>query len=297
MSSPSAAELHLLYVLLDSNLPTGGFVSSSGLESYAKHGFLASTQTYTSKHAPSVTAVSRKISPAKGLMDFTLAELDNYASTTLCFVSDAWRAVDTALADSPGGKATVADIDDVESRIGNAINAIEALDQYHDTALLSHVARRSSKAQGVAMLTLYGRGLSAPPGLDEYLTNLDGRNLDLEKSRRTISDGIIDKMKRMIRLGKLPGHLATSWGVITAALGLPLGKQPVSDIYHRLHILTARSSLARASLPTHPLAALVRRSIQPYRSLRVLAASVTSMSRTHRTYIIKVPRFDHWASI
>jgi urease accessory protein len=224
MTSPSPAELHLLYVLLDSNLPTGGFVSSSGLESYAKHGFLASTQTYASKHVTSST-INRKISPAKGLMDFTLAELDNFASTTLCFVADAWKAVDTALSIVSTGKdAAVSALANADERIEKAIAAIEALDQYHDVALLSHVARRSSKAQGVAMLTLYGRGLSAPPGLDEYLPDLGGRDIQLEKRRRTISDGIVDRMKRMIRLGKLPGHLSTSWGVITAALGLPLGE-------------------------------------------------------------------------
>jgi len=225
MSSPSAAELHLLYVLLDSNLPTGGFVSSSGLESYAKHGFLASTQTYALKHTGSSTPVSRKITPAKGLMDFAHAELDNYASTTVCFVADAWRAVHAALTgpsstsdDSPVGRSG-----EVESRVNHAMTLIEELDQYHDAALLSHVARRSSKAQGVAMLTLYGRGLSAPPGLEEYLSDPGKRDLDTEKLRREVSSGIVDRMKRMIRLGKLPGHLSTSWGVITAALGLPLG--------------------------------------------------------------------------
>ena len=203
-TTPSAAELHLVYVLLDSNLPTGGFVSSSGLESYAKHGFLTATQAYE----PSETDRPAKVPATKAIMDFSLAELDNYASTTLCFVADAWSAVRHALSSTEQGDAA----------ISQAVASVVATDELHESTLLSHVARRSSKAQGVAMLTLYSRGLSQPIGVGDLQAG------DASEAGREIADGIVERMKRLVRGGKVPGHLATCWGVITAALGLPLGE-------------------------------------------------------------------------
>jgi urease accessory protein len=204
-TTPSAAELHLVYVLLDSNLPTGGFVSSSGLESYAKHGFLTAMPAYE----PAGSDRPAKVPATKAIMDFSLAELDNYASTTLCFVADAWSAVHQALVSAEQGDVAIA----------QAVASIEVTDELHESTLLSHVARRSSKAQGVAMLTLYSRGLSQPGGVGDLQV---GGASDAE---REIADGVVERTKRLVRAGRLPGHLATCWGVITAALGLPLGEQ------------------------------------------------------------------------
>jgi urease accessory protein UreF len=154
-------EQHLLHVLLDSNLPTGGFISSSGLESFAKHGLLD------------------KQGVTQSVVAFARAEIENYRMMTLCFVVDAWNLVTS----------------------GDTLDKIVTLDMYHESTTLSHVARRSSKAQGVAMLTLYARGL-CPSGTGNVM---------------------IDEYKRLIRQNKTPGHLAVCWGVITAVLGLPLG--------------------------------------------------------------------------
>ncbi|WVQ99882.1 hypothetical protein IAU59_007025 [Kwoniella sp. CBS 9459] len=256
-----AQEAHLLYVLLDSNLPTGGFVSSSGLESYAKHGFFTPTRpTYLNASAGTATAsagtgtgtgtgfssstssgsaggpstsantttrTEKRRSIAQGVTEFAWNEVGNYSSTTSGFVRDAWTVTDGSLerymrsqararakarerrrgairrstdnghghgnghrlsqdqnhrphahpnTNAGQGEAISGMVNaepkmdpnlNVETLVEKTVEVIQRLDQYHESTLLSHVGRRSSKAQGVAMLTLYSRGLSRPAGLDE----------------------------------------------------------------------------------------------------------------------------------
>ncbi|KGB79369.1 hypothetical protein I307_02339 [Cryptococcus deuterogattii 99/473] len=228
-SSPPAEELHLLYVLTDSNLPTGGFVSSSGLESFAKHGFLSSQYSYTNRE--SKDGIRGKKNMTGGLVDFARAEVSNYASTTGGFVKDAWSCV----ADSR--KAFKAGNGIIGEEVQRVLQKIQVLDKYHECTLLSHVGRRSSKAQGVAMLTLFSRGLSRPAGIDEYLSEDGGGPGSTDEMGLKIVEGY----KKMVILEKAPGHLAVCWGVITAALGLPV------DRALHLHLfLHARSLLSSA---------------------------------------------------
>lgn len=220
MAIPSPAEVHLLYVLLDSNLPTGGFVASSGLESYAKHGFFTSQPTYANSLSSNGASGQKpaKLPPTQAMMEFAYAEVENYASTTLSFVADAWHAVNSVLE----GHALVGPTaDSAPLDLDATIKVIEELDQFHEATMLSHVVRRSSKAQGVAMLTLHSRGLSLPSGLQEG--DLLGMYDQNEMDRQREGDRIVERYKRSVRGGKSPGHLAVCWGVITASLGLALG--------------------------------------------------------------------------
>lgn len=166
----AAAEQHLLFILLDSNLPTGGFISSSGLESYAKHGFL-------------------KAPIAPQLVEFARAEVANYARASLGFVRDAWNAVQTGQ---------------------GVLDKIKNIDKMQEAMMLNHVARRSSKAQGVAMLTLFSKGFSKPA----YMA---------PSAEKTSAEVLMDEYKKSIRRGEAEGHLNVCWGVITAALGVSLG--------------------------------------------------------------------------
>jgi urease accessory protein len=239
MTSPYASippdELHLLYILLDSNLPTGGFVSSSGLESYVKHGFLglptfsSSTGSDGSDGKKGFTAVKGIKDVIRGVTDFAEAEVGQYAQTTGCFVKDSWRVVNLFLSLPE---------QDQDLRVQGVLEKIEKLDEYHEATLLSHVARRASKAQGIAMLTLYGRGLSRPVGFELELERDDSNGDGLEhpgegdedrqederlQIREEKAKKVIDAYKLLVRKGSVPGHLAVCWGVITAALGLALG--------------------------------------------------------------------------
>ena len=246
MSLPASAqispeELHLLYILLDSNLPTGGFVSSSGLESYVKHGFLghpsysASNPASYPNEAPKETkkefsAVKGTKDIIRGVTDFAEAEVGHYANTTGCFVRDSWAMVDSFL--SPHHQ----EHDDGGS-LQTILRKIEELDGYHESTLLSHVARRASKAQGVAMLTLFGRGLTRPVGFEHDHGEDEGQVGD-EGVKEKKSKDLIDAYKLLVRRGSVPGHLAICWGIITAALGLALGKSSYQYISpcHRLAI-------------------------------------------------------------
>ncbi|WVR07415.1 hypothetical protein IAU60_004456 [Kwoniella sp. DSM 27419] len=286
---PSQTELHLLYVLLDSNLPTGGFVSSSGLESFAKHGFLTtSSPAYGRTVPPDVTKQSdeKKRSVAQGVTDFAWAEVGNYASTTASFVVDAWRLVDGCLrgvTGSSGGDLLSREVRDhdgsdpldkpnrleddldeqrrrmeaLEHGVQDVVNRIARLDRYHESTSLSHVARRSSKAQGVAILTLFTRGLSRPPGPDAELAGLSGdqdptfggamhEEETWSEEQEHLAKMVVDLYKRMIRAGRSPGHLAVCWGVMTAALGLSIDR--AIHIHLFLHARSLLSSAVRLNL-------------------------------------------------
>lgn len=219
-------ELHVLYILLDSNLPTGGFVSSSGLESFAKHAFLTPSPSY--HVATSTVAAQQATGPArqptlgptavsKAMTLFGQAEVENYARSTGPFVISAWEAVSSRKAASTDANS----LSTASSRRDGLLARLLALDERHEACLLSHVSRRSSKAQGVALLTLFSRGLSQPPG---FATSTDSSfNNDDEDTDSVAPNEIIDEYKRLIRKGTAPGHLAICWGIMTAALGLPLG--------------------------------------------------------------------------
>lgn len=233
---------HLLYILLDSNLPTGGFIASSGLESWAKHGFLSfdpdpPTSRANGERGRSANASLDEVygrvnaqgrrpadpsGAAAGVTEFAKAEIENYHSTTGGFVSGAWEVVHGYLRSSTSdGKAgaTREDREGVnENHEKSVLEGLLRLDRYHEASMLSHVSRRASKAQGVAMLTLYTKGLSRPPSAaSEGSASAAGSGED--RARR-----LVDVYKLLIRKGTAPGHLAVCWGIMTAALGISIGK-------------------------------------------------------------------------
>lgn len=189
MDASSSAETHLLYILLDSNLPTGGFVASSGLESYTKHGFLGATS-----NAGSI----------EGLVKFVQESVRNYAASTGGFVRDTWRLV--------GHQPKRSNDDD---NVDPVVDDVLRLDAIYDAMTLNHVTRRSSTAQGIALLTLFSKAFAdATP------------NDDIEGEQKRIRGKlVIDRFKRLVRLGKTPGHLPICWGLLTSSAGLSLGER------------------------------------------------------------------------
>ncbi|ORY35409.1 hypothetical protein BCR39DRAFT_5952 [Naematelia encephala] len=279
-------ELHLLFILLDSNLPTGGFVSSSGLESWAKHGFL-SNPTYSSSSTTQASSVTQSSSSSKSsynsrpnqvqvikaITDFARAEVESYSRTTGYFVRDAWKALDQIstmemdicskcgksrkssiinrkMAEEDVEKVSVEDVK-IKVSVEDVVKVLVELDQYHESTLLSHVSRRSSKAQGIAMLTLHARGLSKPVRVDmDEDKDEDGNENKNEIQREREKDGrareVVEGFKRCIRAGKSPGHLAVCWGVMCAALGLSLERTLHLHLF--LHARSLLSSAVRLNL-------------------------------------------------
>ncbi|KAF9448226.1 hypothetical protein P691DRAFT_730028 [Macrolepiota fuliginosa MF-IS2] len=192
-------ETYILLLLADSNLPTGSFVASAGLESYITHGFLSKNST---------------------IIDFVRDSLATYAHTALPFVSDAHSVIST-YADAKG-----------DDNIDDVVRNLVTLDDLYEAMTLNHVARRASKAQGIALLTLYARGFSRPPSLSQ------GVEEEIRTQEARLSK-LLDKYKLLIRREEAPGHLPICWGVLTGALELTLGQpSPVFLVHHKYIIIS-----------------------------------------------------------
>jgi len=178
-------ETYILLLLSDSNLPTGSFVASSGLESFVKHGFFSS-------HS----------SASDSTLSFIQDSLATYARSALPFVSDAHHIVEE-----------FSQSDDTD--IDTTIVGLNALDDLYESMTLNHVAKRASKSQGVALLTLYSKGFSKPIFLQQEETT--------ESTRETRLLSLVDRLKLTIRREETEGHLPICWGVLTGALQLSLG--------------------------------------------------------------------------
>ena len=183
-------ETYLLLLLADGNLPTGSFVASSGLESFLTHGFFGgSTDNLTST------------------MNFIRDSVATYARSALPFVADVHGVVMKMIADGCA--------DDLgDSPLDRTCEEIKALDDLYEAMTLNHVARRASKSQGVALLTLYTKGFSPPTSLPLKQTT----------ARDGLVGKLVDRYKLRIRREESQGHLPICWGILTAALDLSLGK-------------------------------------------------------------------------
>ena len=246
---------YLLLLLSDGNLPTGSFVSSSGLESYFKHGFPAVARLSLSDPSASQAPVS--------ILGFIKDSLAAYARLALPFASDAHAIMEDAL----------------ESSKDPAL-ALQTLDRHYEAMSLNHITRRASKAQGVALLTLFSKGFSRPTWLDA----LDASQAQPAGARRTeeakqrLSENLVDGYKLMIRRGEVPGHLPICWGVLSAALSLSSGKS--SSCFHvHLLILTERSEQLFLFLYARSLlsAAIRLNTIGPYAAQQLLLHAIRQM--------------------
>lgn len=133
-------ETYVQLLLADSNLPTGSFVASSGLESFSTHGLLPPSKT-------------------DGTLAFVQDSLHNHAHSALPFTSDAHRLV-SVLSESS-----------TQSRIDQALAALITLDRSYESITLNHVTRRASTAQGAALLTLHARAF-APSSTSRVIPTL-----------------------------------------------------------------------------------------------------------------------------
>lgn len=209
----------LLWLLSDSNLPTGGFVASSGLEAYFVHGFLH-------RAAEKVASSSSRSSPAgqrtstdriaAATVEYVAASLTSYASSAVPFLLDAHWIVSTHLNKlDPIDQASQQSID-------NCIRSLARIDEAYHSFALNHVVRRASKAQGMALLALYSKSFAQAP-LHE---GTDHPGLSQSQSRyRQASRSVIEEFRRRVRSATSSNaaphaHLPICWGILTAALGI-----------------------------------------------------------------------------
>jgi urease accessory protein len=228
-------ETYLLLLLSDSNLPTGSFVASSGLESTATHGLF---------HAASPTGSTS--TDNSNILAFLRNSVDTYARSALPFARDAHR-VSAAYA-----KREIAELD-------VALAALARIDALYDTSTLNSVARRASCAQGIALLTLYSKGFTRPPFLFTSITGITTTNdhaslLDeRERDRESRAGALIAALKLRVRRGEpddAPGHLPVCWGVLAGALGLDVGE--LEKLFDPTSSSCVRNPLLYTSRPWSP---------------------------------------------
>ena len=118
------------------------------------------------------------------------------------------------------------------SKSEQVFEALCELDALHEAMLLNHVAKRASRAQGVALLTLHVRSFSTL-ATSGTATKPNTTPLDIlpasedeheDQSTRTV-DELVDRLRIATRHSncRSQGHLPICFGVLTAALRLSLG--------------------------------------------------------------------------
>lgn len=180
-------------------------MASAGLESFVTHGFMT----------PLGAPAAGKKDKLEYAVEFVRDNLTSYARSALPFVSDAHLLVqDMASSSCPG---------DVPS--ANIVQSLQALDDLYEAMTLNHVARRASKTQGVALLSLYSKGFSKPSFLKTHIQQdpSPSETSSSAEERDNRIEALVDKLKLAVRREDTPGHLPICWGVLTAALGLSLG--------------------------------------------------------------------------
>lgn len=199
--------------LSDSALPTGGFVASSGLESFLQHGFLVPSFVPSGPSA-SIAATGSEL-PQFSLITFLQQSLISYSHLNLPFFRDAHNEVWEVRQTEQEGDAV---------RLEQAVERIIALDTSLEAMLLNHVTRRASKAQGIALLTLYGRAFASPLQTRRAAetTNIA---IDEQIAKHQRMTSLVEALKAASRRPvKLQGHLPICFAVVCAALGLSLGR-------------------------------------------------------------------------
>ncbi|SCV72567.1 BQ2448_4104 [Microbotryum intermedium] len=206
MANTEALEQYLLLLLSDSNLPTGGFIASSGLESYLQHGH------------------STSINKSETIITFLQHSLHSCTRLNLPFVTRSFLVV-SQLRNPPAAP-----------NVRKVVEGLRWLDQDFEAMTLNHVVRRASKAQGIALLTLYERAFAASPppittGVLEDPTNT------VEATMKKL----VDELKVGTKSGQMQGHFPICFGVLTAALGIS-----VTSTQHLFLFLHCRSILSSA---------------------------------------------------
>ncbi|KAJ2237215.1 hypothetical protein IWW45_001152 [Coemansia sp. RSA 485] len=183
-------ETWLLWMLADSQLPTGGFVASAGLEAAVQGGLVRENASEDENDS---------------FMRFIHDSTNNQAQFALPFCS---QVHDTVLANlAPLDTDTDKDSDKDDQVVERAIEEIRRTDAYHHSMLASNkVAMRASIAQGGGLLSLFNRGY-AHAG---FMEDRHGR----------VCVKIAKRLQRLSRLGEMRGHWATMFGFVCVALGI-----------------------------------------------------------------------------
>jgi len=217
----SSTEAYLLLLLSDGNLPTGSFVASSGLESLVKHGHFS--RSWMDHEAADRLSKSPIPQSTEATINFIRDSLQSNAHSTLPFISHTHGIVTGYLS----GDGT----------LESALDDIKRSDALYESMTLNHVTRRASKAQGVALLTLFSKGFAQPSWMAASHPN---------KTHERKPEEVVDAFKAMVRRD-IHGNLPICWAVLTASLGLSIGRS------QHLHLFLHVRALLSASIRLNTL--------------------------------------------
>ncbi|KAJ1970945.1 hypothetical protein H4R35_005563 [Dimargaris xerosporica] len=158
-----SAETWLIWQLVDSALPTGGFVASAGLETAFQLGL---------------------VTTSSDLDQFLRTSVHTYAYASLPFVDAAFRRT----AQPPASPSDCA-------------GKLLELDHHYHILNTNTAVRRASVAQGTSLLILYLKSF-VPPGPSDH------------------RHGVVQEIKRAVRLNQTYGHFPVCFGVVAQLLGL-----------------------------------------------------------------------------
>ncbi|CAH7686622.1 hypothetical protein BY996DRAFT_4575779 [Phakopsora pachyrhizi] len=234
LTSQSVLEEDFLLILLsDSNLPVGGFVSSSGLESFVNHSFMNRCKSESSK--------------ADQLIDFIRASTHSYGSICVPFFYHVSTVVRSHLVEGSVSQPTTSSLKKSKEEISKisihrSISSIKKLNQIYDSMCLSQVNQRNSKAQGAAMLMLYVKSFVPPSETTDSIDQLKHK--------------LFMALKDQIRRDKLSIHFPISFSFVTTLLCLSFDRSIYLHLF--LHMRSILSSAVRLNI------------IGPYQSQRLL---------------------------
>ncbi|CBQ70517.1 conserved hypothetical protein [Sporisorium reilianum SRZ2] len=284
-STPSATtqddtdfETYLLLLLSDSNLPTGGFVASSGLESFHAHGLLHNARPTPdlAKYGQSSSRPSKKgatTAPSQAqlssaTLSFAQSTLHSYARSSFGFIARVHAVVVKYLDDEEGKDGRAA-------RLEGCVGQIAKQDHAYHTLLLNHVARRASKAQGIALLTLYSKAFAKPINLSREPFTAP-TTAHTSTTRIDLAAALVDTLKQHIRRSATRpdathGHLPVCWAVFAACLGLSLPKTVF------LHLFLQARSLFSSSIRLNTLGPYLAHQIMRFQMRAVVQAVIGEM--------------------
>ncbi|KDN39448.1 hypothetical protein K437DRAFT_259046 [Tilletiaria anomala UBC 951] len=234
------AETYVSWVLSDSNLPTGGFVASAGLEAVYTHGLLDECLRKYGPTAPSSQPAHHgpQAHQAAALLIFIQESLRSYYHLVKTIVRDAHSLLREVTAQS------------TQASIEQTVAKFLQVDQRAHAQMPNHVNRRASAAQGAALLTLYTKafsGSSVRQIQGAFDAGADTASIAKDSTVRTHKvSSFLANIKRQVRAGRTYGHLASVWGIFSASLDLSLDR--AVDLHLFLQARAVLSSAVRLNI-------------------------------------------------
>ncbi|KAJ1778408.1 hypothetical protein LPJ77_002178 [Coemansia sp. RSA 2523] len=198
-------ETWLLWLLADSQLPTGGFVASAGLEAAMQARLIRENASETDSDSFIGFIRGSTYNQAR----FALPFCSRAHEETMHLISRVQSDVKDSATEGVDTDAVKADEDTADSVATDVIDILQRIDDYHQTMLSSNsVAMRASTAQGGGLLTLFNRGYAHARFMDH--------------ARGQLCVAIAKRLQRLARLGEMRAHWPVIFGFVCAAVGISI---------------------------------------------------------------------------